>query len=59
MEQRSRFTFGTMYKLPIKLAAILVCFYFSSMIIPETADGVKAMIPFGIITLALLLVVFW
>ena len=48
-----------MYKLPIKLAAILVCFYCSSMIIPETADGVKAMIPFGIITLALLLVVFW
>ena len=59
MEQRSRFGVATVYKLPIKLAAILVCLYCSSMIIPEMAGGVAAMIPFGIITLALLLVVFW
>jgi hypothetical protein len=59
MEQRSRLGFGPLYKVPIKLAAILVCFYCSSVIIPEMVGGVTAMIPFGIITLALLLVVFW
>jgi hypothetical protein len=59
METRSRLNFRTIYKLPVKLAAILVCFYCSSVIIPEMVGGVAAMVPFGLITLALLLVVFW
>ena len=59
METRSRLTFRTLYKVPIKLAAILVCFYCTSVIIPEIVGGVAAMVPFGLMTLALLLVVFW
>jgi len=59
MEQRSRLNFRTQYKIPIKLIAILVCFYCSSVIIPEMVGGVVAMVPFGLITFALLLVVFW
>jgi hypothetical protein len=59
METRSRLNCRTLHKLPIKLAAILVCFYCSSIIIPEMVGGVMAMLPFGLITLAFLLVVFW
>jgi len=59
MEIRSRLNVPTLYKVPVKLAAILVCFYCSSVIIPEMVGGVMAMVPFGLITLALLLVVFW
>ena len=59
METRSRLSLRTLYKVPIKLAAILVCFYCSSIIIPEMVGGVMAMVPFCLITLALLLVVFW
>jgi hypothetical protein len=59
MGTRSRLNFRTLYKVPVKLAAILVCLYCSSVIVPEMVGGVMAMVPFGLITLALLLVVFW
>jgi hypothetical protein len=49
----------TLYKVPIKLAAILLCLYGSSLIIPQFSGGVMAMAPYCLVTLVLLLVVFW
>ena len=49
----------TLYKVPIKLGAILLCLYGSSLIIPQFSGGVMAMAPYCLVTLALLLVVFW
>jgi len=49
----------TLYKVPVKLAAILFCLYGSSLIIPASSAGVMALAPYCLVTLALLLVVFW
>jgi len=49
----------TLYKVPLKLAAILFCLYASSLIIPLSGGGVMALTPYCLVTLVLLLVVFW
>ena len=49
----------TLYKVPLKLAAILFCLYGSSLIIPVFSGGVMALAPYCLVTLVLLLVVFW
>jgi len=49
----------TLYKVPFKLAAILFCVYGSSLIIPGSSGGIIALAPYFLVTLVLLLVVFW
>jgi hypothetical protein len=49
----------TLYKVPLKLAAILFCLYGSSLIIPGSSGGVMALAPYCLVTVVLLLVVFW
>ena len=48
-----------MYKIPIKLAALLLCFYGSALAVSSHTDGLPALVPYCLITFALLLVIFW
>jgi len=48
-----------LYKVPLKLAALLLCFYGSALAVSSYMEGLPALVPYLLITLALLLVVFW
>ena len=47
------------YKLPLKLAALLLCFYGSALAASSYMEGLPALAPYCLITFALLLVIFW
>jgi len=48
-----------LYKIPIKLAALLLCFYGSALAVSSSMEGMPALVPYCLITFALLLVIFW
>lgn len=48
-----------LYKIPVKLATLLLCFYGSALAVTSYMEGFPALVPYFLITLALLLVIFW
>ena len=48
-----------LYKVPLKLAALLLCFYGSALAVSSYTEGLPALVPYCLMTFALLLVIFW
>lgn len=48
-----------LYKVPVKLAALLLCFYGSALAASSYNEGLPALAPYCLMTFALLLVIFW
>ncbi len=48
-----------LYKVPLKLAALLLCFYGSALAVSSYMEGLPALAPYCLMTFALLLVIFW